>query len=113
LHELDAGLSSWFLQRNFADIAPLLEAGGVPFSKVYTIEDIVNDPHYQARQAIIRMPDPELGSVPAPCIVPRVTGRVMPVPRTGPATGEHNAQVYGELGIDEQALERLRASGVI
>jgi crotonobetainyl-CoA:carnitine CoA-transferase CaiB-like acyl-CoA transferase len=113
LHELDAGLSSWFEQRSYADIAPLLEAGGIPFSKVYTIEDIVNDPHYQARQAIIRMPDPQLGSVPAPCIVPRVSGRVMPVPRTGPATGEHNAQVYGELGLDEQALERLRASGVI
>jgi len=113
LNELDAGLSSWFLQRNFADIAPLLEEGGVPFSKVYTIEDIVNDPHYQARQAIIRMPDPELGTVPAPCIVPRVSGRAMSIPRTGPATGEHNVQFYGEMGIDEQALERLRALGVI
>jgi crotonobetainyl-CoA:carnitine CoA-transferase CaiB-like acyl-CoA transferase len=59
------------------------------------------------------MPDPELGTVPAPCIVPRVSGRAMPIPRTGPATGEHNGQFYGEMGIDEQALERLRALGVI
>lgn len=113
LHALDEGLSSWFAQRNYADIAPVLEEGGIPFSKAYTIEDIVNDPHYQARDAIIRMPDPELGSVPGPCVVPRVSGRTMPVPRSGPATGEHNTQVYGEFGIDEVELVRLRDAGVI
>lgn len=113
LHALDEGLSAWFAQRSYAEIGPALEAGGIPFSKVYTIEDIVHDPHYQARGAIIRMPDPQLGSVPAPCVVPRVSGRAMPVPRTGPDTGEHNAEVYGQLGIDAQALEQLRQAGVI
>lgn len=113
LQVLDEGLSAWFAAHDYATVAARLESSGIPFSKVFTIADIVADPHYQAREAIIRMPDPDYGSVPGPCIVPRVPGREMPVPRTGPATGEHNAQVYARFGIDARELARLREQKVI
>lgn len=113
LDALDAGLSEWFAAHDFESIASRLEAGGIPFSKVYTIEDIEQDPHYQARQAIIRLPDPDCGSLPAPCIVPRVTGRDLPIPRTGPAVGEHNAEVYAGFGVDAAELARLKQAGVV
>ncbi|WP_422822967.1 CaiB/BaiF CoA transferase family protein [Variovorax humicola] len=113
LRELDDALGTWFHGHEYALIADRLEAAGIPFSKVYTIADIEEDAHYQARNAIIRLPDPDYGSLPAPCIVPRIVGREMPTPRTGPAVGEHNAQVYAEFGIDAQELARLRAEGVV
>ncbi len=113
LEALDAGLSEWFAAQDFESIATRLEAGGIPFSKVYTIEDIEQDPHYQARQAIIRLPDPDCGSLPAPCIVPRVAGRDLPIPRTGPAVGEHNAEVYAGFGLDAAELARLKQAGVV
>lgn len=113
LQELDAALAGWFIVRPFADIAAALEAAGVPFSKVYTIEDIEQDAQFLARQAIVRLPDPLYGSLPAPCIVPRITGRDMPVPRTGPDVGEHNAEVYARFGLGADALAGLRAQGVV
>ncbi len=113
LAELDAGLSAWFAGRAYDPIAEALEAAGVPFSKVYTIADIEQDPHYLARQAIVRLPDPDYGSLPAPCIVPRIVGREMPIPRTGPSVGEHNAEVYAEFGIDAARLASLRAERVV
>ncbi len=113
LQVLDEGLSAWFEAQAYEAIATQLEAGGIPFSKVYTIEDIERDPHYQAREAIIRLPDPDYGSLPAPCIVPRVPGRALPIPRTGPAVGEHNAQVYADFGVDATELARLKQAGVI
>ena len=113
LRELDLGLCAWFARHDYAFIAARLEPAGVPFSKVYTIADIEQDPHYQARQAIVRLPDPDYGSLPAPCIVPRIVGREMPIPRTGPSVGEHNAEVYGEFGLDARALAELRAARVI
>ena len=113
LVELDTKLSAWFSAHDYADIAPRLEESGIPFSKAYTIEDIERDPHYIARQAIVRLPDPEFGSLPAPCIVPRIVGREMKVPRTGPAVGEHNAEVYAEFGIDAEELAALRQQKVI
>ena len=73
----------------------------------------MQDPQFEARNAIIRLADNELGSVPAPCVVPRVKGRPAPSLRTGPNVGEHNAQVYGELGFSETQLAELRQAGVI
>lgn len=110
---LDAELSAWFLARPYAEVAACLERHELPFSRVNTIEDIKADPHFQARGAIIRLPDADYGSVPAPCIVPRIAGREMPTPRSGPAVGEHNAEVYAEFGLGEQELAALRADGVI
>lgn len=110
---LDSELAAWFVARPFSEVAACLEQHEIPFSKVYTIEDIQADLHFQARGAIIRLPDPDCGSIPAPCIVPRVTGREMPVPRSGPAVGEHNAEVYAGFGLGEQELAALRAERVI
>lgn len=110
---LDHELSTWFEARVFADIASQLGQHDIPFSKVYNIKDIEADPHFQARGAIIRLADPDYGSVPAPCVVPRVTGREMPAPRTGPAVGEHNTEVYAAYGIGPEELSILRSEGVI
>jgi crotonobetainyl-CoA:carnitine CoA-transferase CaiB-like acyl-CoA transferase len=113
LEALDAELAAWFEGHLFATVARTLEDAGTPFSKIYSIEDIEADPHYAARGAIVRLPDPDFGSLPAPCAVPRVPGRTLPVPRTGPATGEHNAEVYAEHGIDADRLAALQAAGVV
>lgn len=113
LRELDRMLSDWFAVRPYAVIESTLEAAGIPFSKVYSIEDIERDPQFIARKAIVRLADPHYGSVPAPCIVPRITGREMPVPRTGPDVGEHNAEVYSQFGLSASEIDTLKAEGVI
>ncbi|TAL84600.1 MAG: CoA transferase [Candidimonas sp.] len=113
MHVLDSGLSVWFAKHNYPHIAQVLEAAETPFSKIYTIEDIEKDPHFIARQSIIRLPDPDYGSLPAPCVVPRIVGRQMPTPRTGPAVGEHNAEIYAELGLGAVDLAQLRNEKVI
>lgn len=113
LVELDGKLGEWFAGHDYAEIAPRLEEGGIPFSKAYTIEDIERDPHYIARQAIVRLSDPDYGSLPAPCIVPRIVGREMQLPRTGPSVGEHNAEVYARFGIDAAELARLREARIV
>ncbi len=113
LDVLDDGLRAWFTRHDFADITTGLEQAGVPFSKVFSIEDIERDPHFQARAAIVRLADPDYGSLPAPCIVPRIVGQDLPLPRTGPAVGEHNAEVYATLGLDAEQLASLRREQVI
>ncbi len=111
--ELDAVIAAWFRARDYDAAAAALEVQEIPFSKIFTIEDIVRDPHFQAREAIVRLPDPELGSVPAPCAVPRFSGHTPAIPRTGPAVGEHNEEVYGGLGLTPRDLAALRGQGVI
>ncbi len=113
LDEIDGAIASWFAAHDYAALSALLEQHGVPFSKIYSIADVLDDPHFRAREAIVRLPDPELGSVPAPAAVPRFGGQQSAPPRTGPTPGEHNAAIYGALGLSGSDLAALRAAHVI
>jgi len=110
---IDAIVSAWCASQDMNVLATALGRGEVPFSKVYTVDDVMADEHFVARQAIIRLPDPDLGSLPAPAIVPRISGFEPRPPRTGPAPGEHNADVYHALlGLTDADLQRLAGDAV-
>ena len=113
IDEIDAIVAGWCECQTLAQLSEALTRGGVPHSKVYAVDDVMADAHFIAREAIIRLPDPDLGSLPAPAIVPRFSGFKPAPPRTGPAAGEHNAEVYGALGLGSDALDRLQREGVI
>lgn len=110
---LDQGLADRFSVLSFNEISSRLDQYEVPYSKVNTIADVEKDPHFKARHAIIRLPDPDYGSLPAPCIVPRLVGREMNTPRTGPRAGEANREIYAELGIDDEELKLLMDQKVV
>jgi crotonobetainyl-CoA:carnitine CoA-transferase CaiB-like acyl-CoA transferase len=111
--EVDAIVADWCRSLPLVDIEDILTRHEVPHSKVYSIEDVLADAHVQARQAIIQLPDPDLGQVAAPCVVPRFSNHQPVTPRSGPDLGEHNAQVYGELGLSQEELAQLKKLGVI
>lgn len=111
--EIDGLVAEWCRGHTLGELQQRLTQFEVPHSKIYSIADTASDPQIQAREAIIQLPDPELGKIPAPCIVPRFSNHRAPTPRSGPAVGEHNAQVYGELGLDQAALAALRERGVL
>ncbi|MDW3681142.1 CoA transferase [Cupriavidus sp. CV2] len=113
LDALDAAVKAWFATHDYAAVAQALGVHEIPFSKIFTIVDILEDPHFLARGAVVRLPDPDLGSIPAPCMVPRFSGHAPPAPRSGPAVGEHNAAFYGELGLTPADLETLRELQVV
>ncbi|MCA0242886.1 MAG: CoA transferase [Proteobacteria bacterium] len=111
--ELDGLIEAWCRSLSFDALSATLQRFEVPFSKVNSIEDVLKEPQFQARQAIVRMPDPDLGALPAPCAVPRFSGHPSVVPRSGPGVGEHNAEVFGPLGLSPAELARLREARVI
>ena len=110
---LDALIVDWCRARNMADIVEQLERCEVPHSRVNSVADAMQHPHLQARQTFIDLPDPDLGSVKAPCIVPRFKDVANAAPATGPARGQHNASFFGSLGLSGEEMQRLRDEGVI
>lgn len=113
LGEIDEIVAAWFRSQRYEAIAEVLTASEVPFSKTFSIADIVQDPHFTERNAIVRLPDPELGSVPAPCAVPRFSRDAWTPPRSGPVLGEHNGDFYRGLGLGDDELAALRTASVI
>ncbi|WP_295377666.1 CaiB/BaiF CoA-transferase family protein [uncultured Pseudacidovorax sp.] len=113
LDALDGRVAAWCAAHSHDELRVALDAHSVPFCKVYDIDDVLADPHFAARGAIVRLPDADLGSVPAPAVVPRFGGHAPEPPRTGPAVGEHNAEVFGTLGLTAEDLRGLRAAGAL
>ena len=107
-------LQTWLGSRPAADIMDeLIPAGGV-VGPVYNSADIMDDPHYHARQDIITMDDPQLGATRLLGIVPKFSRTPGELRHLGPTVGQHNAAVYGEwLGIDAPRLDALAAAGII
>ena len=112
-NEVDGIVADWCLSLPLTDIQDILTRHEVPHSKVYSIEDVVADPHVQARNALIQLPDPDLGYLAAPCVVPRFSNHTPVTPRSGPGVGEHNEEVFGEIGVGTEELARLKSLGIV
>lgn len=110
---IDDIVAAWCASLPLAALSERLDKAEVPFSKVYSIADVVADPHFQARGAVIELQDAELGAIPAPAAVPRFVGRTVAVPSVGPRTGQDNASIYGALDVGAAELERLQSARVI
>jgi len=81
---------------------------------VYDMADIFEDDHFLARDNIVTVDDPDLGEVRTHGTVPKYSKTEGEVTHLGPATGEHNDEVYlSEVGLDESEYERLKGAGVI
>ena len=91
----------------------LIPAGGV-VGPVYTAEQIMNDPHYAAREDIIELEDPELGNTKMLGIVPKFSKTPGAVDHAGPTIGEHNVKVYSEwLGLSTEDIYDLESEATI
>jgi succinyl-CoA--D-citramalate CoA-transferase len=112
--ELDSMISGWTKEHTVDEVLVVLKEAGVPASKVFTAKDMVEDPHYVARENVVTVQDPEIGPFPMQNVVPRLIETPGKVRWTGPALGQHNDEVYGEvLGLSEEEREALRERGVI
>ena len=113
LEALDQEIARWCKQHPIDYVMQRLDAQEAPYSRVNSIAEVLQDPHFQAREAFIDLPDADLGTVKAPCIVPRFVGKTLPVPQTGPQRGQHNKAFYAAMNLSEEEFAKLKIKQVI
>jgi crotonobetainyl-CoA:carnitine CoA-transferase CaiB-like acyl-CoA transferase len=111
---LNQVLQGWIGQRPLAQVMEeLVPAGGV-VGPVYNSAQIMGDPHYQEREDILEIDDPELGHTRMLGVVPKFSETPGAVEHAGPSLGEHNHQVYGSwLGYNDENINALAENGII
>ena len=111
---LNDELQGWLGRRDLEEIMDQLIPSGGVVGPVYDAPQIMSDPHYQARENIIDIDDPELGKTKMLGIVPKFSETPGAVKHAGPNVGEHNQHIYGSwLGLDEGELADLTGQGTI
>ena len=112
--ELDAIIARWTATLSTVDLLALLEKYGIPSGLIYRAADMLEDPHFKARGAIVSTAHPAFGTLRMQNVAPRLSASPSSVRTPAPALGEHNAQVYGELlGLKPETLDDYRSRGVI
>ncbi|MBK8907941.1 MAG: CoA transferase [Rhodospirillales bacterium] len=86
----------------------------VPAGPLNTIADIFADPHFQARNDLETLVDPELGPVVVPAVLPKLSETPGQIRSLGPRLGSANDEIYGRrLGLSGDEMTTLRSAGVI
>ncbi|MFD3869458.1 CaiB/BaiF CoA transferase family protein [Streptomyces sp. NPDC058623] len=112
--ELDDIITTWTAGREAEALLGALHRAGVPAGKTFTAADMLTDPHFAARDAIVRLPHPDFGEIPMQNVVPKLSATPGGVRWAGPELGAHNDEVYGGLlGLGAEQREKLTADGVI
>jgi len=113
-HELDAIIAEWTSTFDLPDLLALLEAKGVPASRVFRAPDMLEDPQFTAREAIVTTEHPVFGPIKMQNVFPKLSRTPGRVRWPGPALGQHTDEVLGErAGCTPERLAELRSKGVI
>jgi formyl-CoA transferase len=112
--ELDAIIAQWTATMNTSELLALLEQHAVPSGLIYRTADMLDDPHFIAREAIVNTSHPRFGTLRMQNVAPRLSASPSSIRTPAPELGQHNEEIYEKLlGLDATALSRYRAIGVI
>lgn len=110
---LDAAIESWSRQHSIDEVLQQLEQAEVPSGRIYSVADMVNDPHFHARDMLLSTELPDGQVVKMPGIVPKLSETPGQVKWRGPELGEHTESVLKQYGYQAEDIESLRVSGVV
>jgi formyl-CoA transferase len=111
--ELDAAIGDWTAQRTTQAVLETLSRAAVPSGKIYTAKDIVEDPHYQARDMILRQTTRDGYEIDVPGIVPKLMGTPGSIRSSAPHLGDDTDAVLREFGYSDETIQALRDTGAI
>jgi formyl-CoA transferase len=111
---LDGLIARWTTTIRADDLLEQLHTAGVPCGRIFRAKDMLTDPHFAARESIVKLNHPEFGEFAMQNVFPRLSESPGGVRHVGPTLGEHNLEIYqGLLGLNDDELSSLHATGVI
>lgn len=111
--EFDAMWYDWIIEHTKEELFNLALEHGVAAAPVSTSEDLVKSPHLEAREYFVEIDHPMTGEVKYPGAPFRMAETPWQVRRPAPMLGQHNEEIYGQLGYTKEDLVNLRETGVI
>ncbi|KTT14080.1 carnitine dehydratase [Pseudomonas oryzihabitans] len=110
---IDEAIAAWTGSHGIDEVLAMLERAEVPAGRIYSVADIVADPHYQARDMLLDTTLPDGATLKMPGIVPKLSATPGQVNWQGPTLGQHTDGLLTELGLSEADIQRLKDAGVV
>lgn len=112
--ELDRIFGGWIALHTQAEVVEAFRAANGTIAPIYSIDQMFEDPHFKAREAITEITDDDFGAVKMQNLVPRFRNNPGEIRWAAKSMGAHNDEVYRRIAeLDEDTLSELKAKGVI
>lgn len=113
--ELDALINEWTKTLTVDDLEALMIKHSIPAGKMYRAPEMMADPHFAAREALIDVETKRWGTLKMQNAFPKMSGTPSSVRSPAPTEiGQHNDEVYsGVLGMSDDEIEQLKGAGAI
>ena len=111
--ELDAIIEAWTSTHTVADVEAAMIEHSVPAGRMFDAEDMLADPHFAAREAIVTVDDPVLGPTPMQGVFPKLSATPSSIRRPAPREiGQDTAEILDRwLGRTEVGGEAAAGEG--
>lgn len=112
--ELDELIAGWTAGLSTERVLELMDQHGVPAGLIYRPPEMLRDPQFAARHAIVSVAHPTLGDLRMQNVVPKLSATPGGIRAPAPELGQHNQEVYGELmRFPAERIAALAAQKVI
>ena len=112
--ELDDLIGDWTRTLDAEPLEQLMDKFGIPSGKIYRTPEMLEDAHFQARQAIVKTMHPKFGELRMQNVAPKLSRTPGGIRAPAPELGQHSDEIYASLlGYDAARLADLRGRGII
>ena len=111
---LDEIIAAWISERTCDEAMDVFVRHEAAAAPVYSVAEVVTDPHFTARKVVVSVDDQDLGQIRMQAPTPRLSKTPGRIKFSGPHLGQHNHEIYVDLlGMTSEAVEALKAEKVI
>ncbi len=112
--ELDEHISRWTVTLPAEELLSTLEQHGVPAGRIYRAPEMLADPHFQARDAIVSVAHDKLANLKMQNVFPKFSLTAGSIRWPGPDLGAHNQEIYRDvLGLSDAEIAELEQAGIV
>lgn len=112
--QLDEIIGRWTITLTADDLLARLEEFGVPGGRIYRAPDMLKDPQFKARDAIVSVAHPDFGELKMQNVFPRLSRTPGGIRAPSPELGEHNDEIYLRLlGLNAERYGQMKSRRVI
>ena len=113
VEEIDGAIEGWTLPRSATEVLAAMAQAKVPAGRIYSIKDIVDDPHYRARDMILEQRTRDGRTIRVPGIVPKLSATPGGVRSAAPRLGDDTEAVLRDMGLTDTQIGELRTRKII
>jgi crotonobetainyl-CoA:carnitine CoA-transferase CaiB-like acyl-CoA transferase len=113
VEECEAPIAAFIATRTLDEVMTVFQEAEITATAVYEIDQLLEDPHVQARGLVVEVPDDEAGSVLMHDVIPRLSDTPGRLRYPAPLLGQHTREILESIGCTDERIAALAAKGVI